>query len=92
MRALAVVLLVIAFGSGCSSGSQLTSPSPEECERSLDEFEETRRKETLEARQNLIALQKTLREQPRTSRDEIRAKLRDIKADMDAAVQQVGCE
>lgn len=88
-----VALFVAIIGFAGCGGS---NPSAEECERMLDEFETTRRQKTLEARQKVIALQTQFKKKHKVpvkiSLDEINMELARIKADMDDAVQQVGCE
>lgn len=90
-RAAAVVGLVLVGMSGCSPGSGVTSPDPEECERSLDEFEATRRQKTLDAREKVLQLEARLRRDQEVD-EGMRAAILEIRRDMDAAVQQAGCE
>ena len=87
-----VVFAALLLPLGACSGSSDVSLDPEECERQLDEFEETRRRETLEARERVIELQKRLTAKNKISDEEVGASLRRIRGHMDAAVQQVGCE
>ena len=66
-----------------------TATADDECQRSLDRFEETRRMETLEAREELIKIERRAGE---LSKVELKEALAIVRSHMDAAVEQVGCE